>query len=379
MNLKFSNGSRIGAVGAALATAVAVAVPASASAASASAGLAHADQAVAQYSKTVTKYNLPASSIKGVSALKGKKVMFIPLVDQIPAFQLVRAGFTAALKHAGISVTDCSGQANPSGVQSCINQAESGGYAGIVTAAIPYEMASNAFASAEAHHIPVLVTDQLTESKYQKADQLVYQPGNDAEPTLMADWVIADSKGKANAIFTVETDSPSSTAYVTKGAAPEFKKYCPDCKITYADTPSTGVTPQWVESTVKKVSGVQYYYSEFEDDLAQTTQGVSLAQANSLKVSYATATLAGLTDIKNHKQVYADIGDDVAYEGWADADNLLRMIVKQPTVTEHIPERLFTRQNIGSIKLTNAAQASGVWYGNPTLFQKGFEKLWGVK
>lgn len=96
-------------------------------------------------------------------------------------------------------------------------------------------------------------------------------------------------------------------------------------------------------------------------------------------MSYATATLAGLTDIKNHKQVYADIGDDVAYEGWADADNLLRMMASQPTVTEHIPERLFTRQNIASIKLTNAAQGSGIWFGSPVLFQNGFEKLWGVK
>ncbi len=87
------------------------------------------------------------------------------------------------------------------------------------------------------------------------------------------------------------------------------------------------MTPQWVETTIHKDPGAQYYYSEFEDDLSQTTQGVSLAgKASSLKVSYATATLAGLTDIKNHKQVYADIGDDVAYEGWADADNLLRMM-----------------------------------------------------
>lgn len=284
MNLKFASASRVGVVGAALMTALAVAVPASASAASARAGLAHAEKVVAQYTKTVTKYNLPASKVNGVSRLKGKKVMFIPLLDQIPAFQLVRGSFTQALRHAGISVTDCSGQANPSGVQSCINQAESGGYAGIVTAAIPYEMAANTFQSAESHHIPVLITDQLTEAKYQKPGLLTYQPGNDAEPTLMADWVIADSKGKANAIFTVETDSPSSTAYVTKGAAPEFKKYCPGCKITYADTPSTGVTPQWVETTIHKDPGAQYYYSEFEDDLSQTTQGVSLAgKASSLK------------------------------------------------------------------------------------------------
>jgi ribose transport system substrate-binding protein len=380
VNLKFSNGSRIGAVGAALVTAAAVAVPVSASAASASAGLAHANKVVAQYSKPLKSYKLPTAKVSGVSKLKGKKVMFIPLLDQIQAFQITRSGLTAALKTAGMSVTDCSGQANPSGVQSCINQAESGGYAAIVTDAIPYEMASTAFQSAESHHIPVLITDQLAESKYEKSDVLAYQPGNINQPTLIADWMIADSKGKAKAIVTRETDSPSSAAYVTDGMLPEFKKYCSGCSITTADTPSAGVTSQWVETQIKKDSGVQYYYSEFEDDLAQTTQGVSLAGvANSLKVSYASATIAGLTDLKNHKQVYAEIGDDVTYEGWADADEVLRMLSKQMTVTENTPERIFTRSNIGSIKLTNANQNSGVWYGSPALFQSGFEKLWGTK
>lgn len=380
MKLKFSGGGRVGAVGAALATAVAVAVPASASAASASAGLAHAQQVLAQYSKPITKFNLPSSSVGGVSKLKGKKVMFIPLLDQIPAFQITRGGLTAALKTAGISVTDCNGQANPSGVQSCITQAESGGYSAVITDAIPFEMAAQAFQGAEQHHIAVLITDQLAESKYAKKGLMAYQPGAINQPTLIADWMIADSKGKADAIVTRETDSPSSAAYVTDGMLPEFKKYCPGCKVTTADTPSNGVTSQWVETQIKKDSGVQYYYSEFEDDLAPTTQGVSLSgKTGSLKVEYATATIAGLTDLKNHKQVYAEVGDDVNYEGWADADEILRMLTGASTVAETIPERIFTRANIGSIKLTNANQNSGVWYGNPVPFEKGFEKLWGTK
>jgi ribose transport system substrate-binding protein len=380
VNLKISNSSRVGAVAAALVTAFAVAVPASASAASASAGLAHAEKVVAQYSKPLSSYKLPAGKVSGVSKLKGKKVMFIPLLDQIQAFQITRGGLTAALKTAGISVTDCNGQANPSGVQTCINQAESGGYAAVITDAIPYEMAATSFQSAESHHIPVLITDQLAESRYEKKDVLAYQPGNINQPTLIADWMIADSKGKAKAVVTRETDSPSSAAYVTAGMLPEFKNNCPGCKITTANTPSAGVTSQWVETQIKKDPGVQYYYSEFEDDLAPTTEGVSLAGvSSSLKVSYASATIAGLTDLKNHKQVYAEVGDDVTYEGWADADEVLRMIGGQPTVSENTPERIFTRSNIGSIKLTNANQNSGVWYGSPSLFQSGFEKLWGTK
>lgn len=379
MNLKFSGGARVGAVGTSLAAAAAIAAPV-AVAASASSGLAHANKVVAQYTKPIKSFPLPTAKVSGVSKLSGKKVMFIPLLDQIPAFQITRGGLTAALKTAGISVTDCNGQANPSGVQNCVTQAESGGYAAIITDAIPFEMAPQAFQSAESHHIPVLITDQLAEKKYEKKGLMAYQPGAINQPTLIADWMISDSKGKAKAFVTVEADSPSSKAYVTQGMLPEFKKYCPGCKIYSAPTPSNGVTAQWVETQIKKSPGIQYYYSEFEDDLAPTTQGVSLAgQANSLKVEYATATIAGLTDLKNHKQVYAEVGDDVNYEGWADADEILRMLTGKPTVTETIPERIFTRQNIGSIKLTNANQNSGAWYGNPAVFEKGFEKLWGTK
>jgi ribose transport system substrate-binding protein len=53
------------------------------------------------------------------------------------------------------------------------------------------------------------------------------------------------------------------------------------------------------------------------------------------------------------------------------------MATKSAPVQETIPTRLFTRQNIGTIQVTTAAQASGTWFGS-TSFENEFAKLWGV-
>jgi ribose transport system substrate-binding protein len=162
---------------------------------------------------------------------------------------------------------------------------------------------------------------------------------------------------------------------------PEFKKYCSGCKVTIDKM--TQSAPDQIASAVNssliKDPGVQYYYTEFEDDLQGVLQGVQQAgKTTGLKVEAATATIAGLQKMKAGQSVAGEVGDDVNYEGWADADEILRMMAGQPVVKENIPERLFDSTNINSITLTPAAQAAGVWYGNPKKFETGFEKLWGV-
>ena len=53
------------------------------------------------------------------------------------------------------------------------------------------------------------------------------------------------------------------------------------------------------------------------------------------------------------------------------------MATKAAPVTETFPSRLFTTQNIGSIEVTTADQASGAWFGD-TSYQDAFKTLWGV-
>jgi ribose transport system substrate-binding protein len=68
---------------------------------------------------------------------------------------------------------------------------------------------------------------------------------------------------------------------------------------------------------------------------------------------------------------------DEPYNGWALTDEILRMATKTGPVTITVPTRLFTKQNVGSIQVTPAAQNSGAWFGDNS-YESGFAKLWGV-
>jgi ribose transport system substrate-binding protein len=112
-------------------------------ASSTSAGVAKAQQMVTQLEATTSTYPVPTASISGVSALKGKTVYYIPLVQFIPGFVVTAATMKVALAKAGMNLQVCNGQGQPSAVAACVQQATGAGAAGIITDAIPYGMAEN--------------------------------------------------------------------------------------------------------------------------------------------------------------------------------------------------------------------------------------------
>lgn len=345
----------------------------------AASGVTHAEGIVESYLNTVVGYHQPNVLIKGLHKVKGKTVMYIPLIQAVPAFAITASGLQAALAKVGAKLTICNGEANPTAVAACVSQGIGEHVAGIVTDSIPFGLAANAFTAAESKHVPVLITDQVPMNPVTK--YLAYMPGNVNQPKLMADWMIADSKGKANVVVGEENQGPSQIYFITHGLQPEFKHYCSHCTVNIIDIPlDPSAAASAVTAGLSSDPGAQYYYGEFEDELQGALQGIQESgKANTIKAEFATATIAGLTKMKQHQTVYAEIGDDVNYQGWADADAILRMIVGQKVVRENVPERIFDRANIKTIRLTNAAQASGVWYGNPNIFKTGFLKLWGVK
>ena len=134
-------------------------------------------------------------------------------------------------------------------------------------------------------------------------------------------------------------------------------------------------------SVLLKTPGVGYVVSEFDQYLQPTLGGVQQAgKAATIKGVSGAAQLSGLQMLAKKNFLYADVGQASAYQGWADADAVLRMMTgtsgaKLPTYT--IPIRLFTRDNISDIKLTAAAQASGEWFA-PSTYTQSFLKLWNV-
>jgi ribose transport system substrate-binding protein len=348
------------------------------SAGGASSGLAKAQQMVSQFEATTTSYPVPTGSIAGVSSLKGKTVYYIPLVQFIPGFVVTAETMKAALAKAGMNLQICNGNGQPSAVAACVQQATGAGAAGIITDAIPYGMAQNALDAAKAKGIPIIIADQYPPSGNENTDAVTYVPGVVDQPSQIAWWIIANSQGKANAILAQESDSPSSIAYVQNSLS-IYKQDCPGCTVTVKNITATTNSQLASDTSANLLSNpnATYYYTEFEDSLDPTVQGIQQSSKTDISLSVAGGSVDGLGRLKGNSMVKAVVAVDQAYAGWALTDEILRMATKAAPVDEPFPSRLFTAQNIGSIQVTTADQASGVWFGD-TSYQSAFEKLWGV-
>ncbi|HTR95457.1 MAG TPA: substrate-binding domain-containing protein [Trebonia sp.] len=333
---------------------------------------------VSQLEATTSSYPVPTASISGVSALKGKTVYYIPLVQFIPGFVVTAATMKVALAKVGMNLQVCNGQGQPSAIASCVQQATGAGAAGIITDAIPYGMAQNALDAAKSKGIPIIITDQYPPAGNKNTDAVTYVPGVVDQPSQIAWWMIADSQGKANAILAQESDSPSSIAYVQNSLS-IYKANCPGCTITVKNITATTNSQLASDTSANLLStpNATYYYTEFEDSLDPTVQGIQTSGKSDIALSVAGGSVDGLGRLKSGSMVKAVVAVDQAYAGWALTDEILRMATKAAPVAEPFPSRLFTAQNIGSIQVTTAAQASGVWFGDNS-YQADFAKLWGV-
>ena len=343
-----------------------------------STGVAKAQQMVTQFEATTSSYPVPTSSISGLSALKGKTVYYIPLVQFIPGFVVTAATMKTALAKVGVNLQVCNGNAQPSAIASCVGQATGADAAGIILDSVPFGMAENALNAATAKGIPIIIADQIPPPGTTNTDAVTYVPGVVDQPTQIAWWMIANSAGKANAIIAEEADSPSSIQYVTDSLA-VYKQYCPDCTVTVKQitAATTSLIASATSSNLLANPDATYYYTEFEDSLQPTIQGIQQSNKTGISLSVAGGSVDGLGLLKGNSEVKAVVAVDQAYAGWAVSDEILRMATKTAPVTETFPSRLFTKDNIGTIQVTTADQASGAWFGDSS-YQSAFATLWGV-
>ncbi|MGW1748367.1 sugar ABC transporter substrate-binding protein [Streptomyces sp. NPDC002092] len=341
-------------------------------------GLATAEKKVAALQAAVTDYPVPTTGVRGVAKFKGRKVYYIPFLQQIPAFADAARSMREALAKAGLSQQVCDGKAQPSAIAACVQQAMAADAAGIVLDAVPYGMAQNALDAAKAEGIPIVIADQDPPSGFTNSNQVTYVAGVTTQPSAIAWWAIADSKGKADLIITESADNPSATKYVTD-SLPIYKKYCPDCtvkvKVITASTPA--LLASNASSNILANPKAAYYFTQFEDSLQPTIQGIQQSGRSGISLSVTAGSVNGLGLLKGNSAVKAVVAVDEAYAAYALTDEILRMMTKSGPVEEPIPMRLFTKQNIGSIKVTAAAQASGEWFGDAS-FQEDFARLWSV-
>jgi ribose transport system substrate-binding protein len=351
------------------------------SASDASGGSSAVSAALTKFESATSKYQLPSAALKNAGSLKGKTIFYIPVASVVPEFGITAAELKTAAAAVGAKVDVCSDPTGtPTQWNACVGQAISQKVAAIVLDAAPWQVVANQLTAATKKGIKVVTVDQPADPALPKADSADILGVSGTMQTAVADWVINDSKGKGSALILMDTDGPAPPIYISKFALPQFKKYAPRFKYTIQkiSTANQGQVASAVSSQLLKNPSTGYVYTEFDQFLPNAQQGVQSANATSkVKGVSSTALLAGLQLLKSKSYSYADAGQDYPFSAWAFADEAYRLILGQPAVAEDIPMRLFTRQNVSSVTLSNAAQDSGAWYG-PTNFPTLFKKLWGV-
>jgi ribose transport system substrate-binding protein len=313
-------------------------------------------------------------------ALDGATVYYVPLTAQVRGFSLTGDALEDALGTQHAHLATCDGKADPSTIAACVNQAVGARAAAIVLDSIPYAMAANALDAARAKGVHVVVTNQVVDDRHPADGTLGYVPGPGTQMLLeAADWIAADSGGKATVVLQKSTDNASTVAYAD-AAATELATRCPGCKVVTAQISASNfslVAPA-TSAAIVQAGDAGYVLCAFDNFLQATTTAVQQSgRAGSIKVVSTAAQLSSLKTIGSSGVPAADVGENFAYQGWADADAAFRLLVGDPVPSYDVPTRLFTAANVGELDLTESAEASGTWYG-PTDFAQRFTALWAA-
>lgn len=338
-----------------------------------------ASSLVQRYTAVPAPFADSAPPIKDIARLKGDKVLYIPISLQIGVFQSTLASMQQAAGHVGVAVSGCDAKFGPAGAAACVNQALAEHVNAVVLDNVPVALVGQGLHQLEAAHIAVL-EDQANPTPGD--DQLAYlDAGGVTVIDSMADWVAADSGGRADALVIEQDDTPAQVAYVNDGLLPELKKTCPACKAKVIALGTTELhnLPTQVETALVQDPSVSYVISEFDANVSYVIQGLKNSPlAGKVKIAGALGDVSSLERVKSGQQAYDALASP-SFGGWAFLDDVLRQLSGMPPTagTVNGPWRAFDAGNVGSVTVSAASVADDGIFGGNT-YSKVYLKLWGA-
>ncbi|MFE5791450.1 sugar ABC transporter substrate-binding protein [Streptomyces sp. NPDC056503] len=328
--------------------------------------------------KPLDAYPVPTEKLDDVDSVAGKTIFYVPITKQAPQFTTTEKTLAAAAEAVGLRLQVCDGKGTPTDIGGCIGQATDAKAAAIIADAIPYALAANGLDTAQKAGIPVVISNQVPDPSHPASKTLTWVPVPGSEQQIrLFDWIVSDSQGKANILINQSSDGPSPARYVADGKA-ALQKSCPGCRLTTNKVTSSNfaLIPSSTSAVLLKDPTITYVDSQFEQYLQPTQGGVQQTSRTDVKVVTGSASLGGMKALKSGS-LSAVTAQAAAFQGWVDTDAALRLILGRPVPEYAIPTRLFTKDNIGDVQLTEEAELSGEWFG-PATFTDDFKKLWGV-
>jgi ribose transport system substrate-binding protein len=278
----------------------------------------------------------------------------------------------AAAKVLGWTVKNINTKGTPESVQAAWTQAVNDKPDAVVTSGFPRAMFAQQLAQLKAANIPVL-NASVVDNVGNGISLLLNGPQSlTPEGEILASWITADSKGKANTLY-VDLPAYNILAAVRQYFQANYTKMCSGCKLDVLSIPVTSVgkdVPDRIVSYLRAHPDVNYVvYS-----LGILNIGVpsALRQAGLSKVKIAV----NVGDAQNYQyissgQAHAAMAFNQVEQDWVWADALARLFTHQsiaPDQNAKLPFMLITKDNLVSTSTDFPLVAD---------YQAQFRKLWG--
>lgn len=359
------------------------AAPAEEPAAASTADVEYAQSQIDKF-KQLPEFVAPGPAFDASKAA-GKTVFNIPLSSEVPFLQVIDEAMMQVADTYGINFIEFPTQGQPSQWVQGIDQAIAQGVDVIVLQGAPDpRVLQPQLEQAKAAGIPVIITHIW--------DETVPLPPNvtasvsvpfKTAARLEADFQIADSNGDANVLIVTSSEVVPSDGIV-EAIQDEFATRCPDCKTKVVNVPvvdwATKIQTE-VQSAIVADPDLNYVIPIYDSMSQFAVPGVEAADAAD-RVSIATfnGTPFVLQFLQEGSPVKMDVGENLSWIGWANMDQVMRVLAGEPPVLEPpVPEgqsylvlRVFDEANIDE---TGTPPEVDQGYGNAYI--DGYTELWG--
>jgi len=323
------------------------------------------------------------------SKIKGKKMFSIPVSMANPFTANIQVGMQGGAKVIGLDYTTFSNQGQPSQWVQGMGQAITQKVDIIdLQGGTDPRLLGPQLAAARKAGIKLQTSHLYDVSQAAPASIDLSIPAEyTVAARLEADWIILQTKGKAN-IVVVQSDEILPTGPIVAAIKDEFAKVCGSaCKITNLNAPvtewATKITPG-IQSAMVKDPTINYILPIY-DSMSQFVVPAITAAGKTGKVFIATynGTPFVMDLLKQGTVVKMEVGENLDWMGWAYVDAAARLLSgltlpKPPNhFNEHTALRVFTSKNIAEAIGKDGKAALSTGYGNA--YVAGYKKIWGVK
>jgi len=325
--------------------------------------------------RALPRFRPPGPAFDARRALRGKRIFEIPITSEVPFVADVEMGMKQAVEQVGAELVVFPNQGEPPQWAQGIRTAISRNADAIVLLAQDPKLVGPQIKQAKKAGIPVIVLRATGEEESCPLRTTCIPGPFERAGRLEADFVAADGGGAAQVLVVTSNDAPS-TGPLVRGLRDEFSKRCPDCKLRFVNVPIAAWATKLrteVQSGLLREPRTDYVVPIY-DSMSQFAVPAIVASHRDVKISTFNGTPFVLRMIQDKDVVAMDVGEDLAWVGWASMDQAFRTIAhERPVRSENTPLRVFDDGNVDE-----AGRPPRFDRGYGDAYVDGYRKLWGL-